>query len=317
MSAPLPCWSSTRTMIAERATNTCKHQYTSVSQPYPLHVIVRCAGRAPDRHEILRHQRRPADQTAVDVRHREQLRRVRRLHAASVEDRKPRRRRLVLLRASAPADERMRLLRLVRRRRLAGADRPHRLVGDTALRQAATPAAASTASSWRATTASVAPASRSSSVSPTQKIGVSPARRAAAYFAATSSSRLAEELPPLRMPHDHVAAAELRAPSRRKPPRCRRPCRAGSRPARPRRSACRASTAAPGADTGRERTPRISTPGTLSAPALTHSRRSSFAARLPFIFQLPATSLLRIGRPATKTRDSSRSRRFRSMKTAG
>jgi hypothetical protein len=50
------------------------------------------------------------------------------------------------------------------------------------------PRASTTAPSWRATTRSVVPASRSASVSPTHTIGTSPFASAAAALAATSSS---------------------------------------------------------------------------------------------------------------------------------
>ena len=73
-----------------------------------------------------------------------------------------------------------------------GADRPHRLVGDDRLREPRAKHRRATASSCRSTTASVAPASRSASVSPTQTIGVNPAASAAAAFAATDRVGLAD-----------------------------------------------------------------------------------------------------------------------------
>src|SRR5437879_9821500 len=81
MSAPLPCWSSTRPMIAS-ATTTCSTISTLV-QPIMSSSFRR---RLNDGEKFLREQRRPADQAAVDVRHREQRRRIVRLYAASVQD---------------------------------------------------------------------------------------------------------------------------------------------------------------------------------------------------------------------------------------
>ena len=66
-----------------------------------------------------------------------------------------------------------------------------------------------TAASWRLTTSSVCPASRSASVSPTQTIGVMPLASAAAVLAATSLVGLAVVLAPLRMADDRVAHAEV------------------------------------------------------------------------------------------------------------
>ena len=65
------------------------------------------------------------------------------------------------------------------------------------------------APSWRATTASVCPASRSASVSPTQRIGTRPCLSAAAAFCATSAIAFAVQRAPLRVADDDVAAAEL------------------------------------------------------------------------------------------------------------
>src|SRR5437773_10526925 len=76
MSAPLPCWSSTRPMIAS-ATSTCSTISTLV-QPIMSSSFRR---RLNDGEKFLRDQRRPADQAAVDVRHGEQCRCVAGLHA--------------------------------------------------------------------------------------------------------------------------------------------------------------------------------------------------------------------------------------------
>src|SRR6267143_4893450 len=115
MSAPLPCWSSTRPMIAS-ATTTCSTISTLV-QPIMSSSFRR---RLNDGEKFPRVQRRPADQAAVDVRHGEQRRGVAGLHAPAIENsdfsRKP------------FPEKRVHGLRLLRRRRPAGADRPHRLI---------------------------------------------------------------------------------------------------------------------------------------------------------------------------------------------
>src|SRR5437879_9454311 len=82
MSAPLPCWSSTRPMIAS-ATSTCSTISTLV-QPIMSSSFRR---RLNDGEKFLRDQRRPADQAAVDVRHGEQCRCVAGLHAAAIDNR--------------------------------------------------------------------------------------------------------------------------------------------------------------------------------------------------------------------------------------
>src|SRR5258705_13312439 len=70
MSAPLPCCRSTSTTMptAARMWNTRTNVCILLSD------LSVGAGRVPDRHEFFRHQRRPADDTAVHVRHREQFR---------------------------------------------------------------------------------------------------------------------------------------------------------------------------------------------------------------------------------------------------
>ena len=133
---------------------------------------------------------------------------VRGVHAAAVDD------------ARAPRDDggdrlgeeraraRMRVLRLRRGRDLARADRPHGLVrnhdlpttphthagqrrtegreGADTHAQSASARAPTTAASWPLTTSVVRSASRSASVSPTQRITASPASSAARVFCATS-----------------------------------------------------------------------------------------------------------------------------------
>src|SRR5258706_9897345 len=83
MSAPLPCWSSTRPMMAS-ATTTCVTMIRLVQNPilvlsassFGLYLLacrrlpLRLRGRSRDGEEILRHQRGAADQAAVDIRHR-------------------------------------------------------------------------------------------------------------------------------------------------------------------------------------------------------------------------------------------------------
>src|SRR5213075_217009 len=78
MSAPLPCWSSTRPMIAS-ATSTCSTMNTLV---HPLMWSPFLSCRAHDGEEIRRRERCAADQAAVDVGHGEDRRRVLRFHAA-------------------------------------------------------------------------------------------------------------------------------------------------------------------------------------------------------------------------------------------
>ena len=91
-------------------------------------------GCSADREEVLRVERRAADQTAVDVFEREQLGRVGRLDRAAVEDPDRIGRRAIALR-DQPADERACLVGLLWRRGAAGADRPDRLVGDDHARE--------------------------------------------------------------------------------------------------------------------------------------------------------------------------------------
>ena len=139
-------------------------------------------GGGDDPREALRIQARAAHQRAVHVGLGQDLGRVVGLHAAAVEHAHALGR---LLRAVAHerADERDRLLRLLGRGDLPGADRPDRLVGDHhvgeplvghAPRAPPAPGGAACARSR--------PRSRSSSVSPTQRIGWSPASSAAGHL---------------------------------------------------------------------------------------------------------------------------------------
>src|SRR5262249_18585870 len=94
MSAPLPCWSSTRPMMAS-ATSTWVTMMMLVQIPIARFRFLSLCGRAAaflrrrrgaqDRDEVLRHQRCAADQPAVDVRHGEDRRGVVGLDAAAVE----------------------------------------------------------------------------------------------------------------------------------------------------------------------------------------------------------------------------------------
>src|SRR5207244_10641548 len=124
MSAPLPCWSSTRPMIAS-ATSTCRTISTLV-QPIMSSSFRR---RLNDGEKFLRDPRPRADPAAVDVRHGEQSRCVAGLHAPAIDNpgfcRKP------------FPEKRVHGLRLMRRCRPAGADRPHRLVSQYRIRKSA------------------------------------------------------------------------------------------------------------------------------------------------------------------------------------
>src|SRR5438477_742204 len=115
MSAPLPCWSSTRPMIA-RAVSTCSTMRTWVNiwtSPF------RSCG-MQDRQKIFRHERRPADQPAIDVRHRKDRRRVLRLHAAAIQD--------AYVGVQLAAQKCVHRLRLFGRGVASGADGPHRFI---------------------------------------------------------------------------------------------------------------------------------------------------------------------------------------------
>src|SRR5258706_13089189 len=116
MSAPLPCWSRTRPMIAN-ATSTCI-PITTFSQVSIRSIpLLRCDR---DRDEIGRHQRRAAYQSAVDVRHGEQARRVVLLYAAAVQDAR--------IDGELLSQERVHFLRLPRARGASRPDRPDRLL---------------------------------------------------------------------------------------------------------------------------------------------------------------------------------------------
>src|SRR5579871_1891116 len=80
MSAPLPCCSSTRPMIAS-ATSTCATMMMLVSKG-----IDPSSSSLANRQKIRGDERRASDQAAVHVRHPEDRRRVLRLDAAAVQD---------------------------------------------------------------------------------------------------------------------------------------------------------------------------------------------------------------------------------------
>src|SRR6266404_4536671 len=83
-SAPLPCWSRTRPMM-KSATTTSTMSIT-VNQKSMLHSRELSPRRGADRDEILGHERSPAEQAAVDVRLRKQVRGVSDVDAAPVEN---------------------------------------------------------------------------------------------------------------------------------------------------------------------------------------------------------------------------------------
>ena len=166
----------------------------------------------------------------------------------------------------ALAHERVHLLRLRRRRRACPCRSP------TPARTRRPPPSSSALPASRAARPAAArpplpcaPASRSSSVSPTQRIGVSPAPARRGELLRHHRVGLAEERAALRMPDDRVAAAELRQHRRRTLPRYRRPCRSGSRPGRPRRSPSPAAARWPAPDRERARRPRMP-PGCRNLP---------------------------------------------------
>src|SRR5690349_7114681 len=85
MSAPLPCWSSTRPMMPS-ATITWATMMMLVQKGMCFSLCSGCRGSLVNGHELLRYERRPADQPAIDVGHRKNRGRVLRLHAAAVQD---------------------------------------------------------------------------------------------------------------------------------------------------------------------------------------------------------------------------------------
>src|SRR6185503_2860876 len=87
MSAPLPCCSSTSPMMPSAAITCTTSNKVSISLSLKRLCVCQAApGGLADRYEFLGHQRRSADQSAVDVWHCEQLARIRRLYAAAVQN---------------------------------------------------------------------------------------------------------------------------------------------------------------------------------------------------------------------------------------
>src|SRR6516162_11780040 len=90
------------------------------------------AGSAQDRQKLIRLERGATDQPAIHIRHREQVRGIARLDAATVENAGGGRNFSIPLADPRP-DEGVHLLRLLGCSVAPGADRPHRLVGNHAL----------------------------------------------------------------------------------------------------------------------------------------------------------------------------------------
>src|ERR1700739_4693806 len=123
-SAPLPRCSSTRPMMAA-AENSCTN--VRIQRNIGKTRLSR-SGSGQDCQKFVRLQRGATDQTAVDIRHCEQLGRVPGLDAAAVEDAGGSCNSSIP-RADTGADEGVHVLCLLRRGVAAGADGPHRLVG--------------------------------------------------------------------------------------------------------------------------------------------------------------------------------------------
>src|SRR5215467_7518960 len=79
ISAPLPCWSSTKPITPAAAT-------TCTTRIKPSIIVSSMCSRTADRDELGRDQRCAADQAAVDIRHAEQLWRVGGLDAPAIQD---------------------------------------------------------------------------------------------------------------------------------------------------------------------------------------------------------------------------------------
>src|SRR6478609_8814212 len=94
--------------------------------------------RGQDRQKFIRLERGATDQPAVDIRHREQFRRVTRFDTATVEDAR-RGGDFSIPLADPGADEGVYLLRLLGRRVAPGPNRPHGLVSDHTRSECASP----------------------------------------------------------------------------------------------------------------------------------------------------------------------------------
>ena len=129
-SAPLPRCTSTRADDGEAPKETSRIVESS------QHLCVPDSARAAaaDREEFLGLERGAADEPAIDVRHRKELRGIPRLHAAAILDAHEGGDISIVAR-DPPADVRMDVFGLLRGRSLAGADGPDRLIGDDGARE--------------------------------------------------------------------------------------------------------------------------------------------------------------------------------------
>ena len=209
----LPIWPSGRpTSRPDAASVVCGHRARGRRTPASPPARRRCPGRAargPSRRgsratpgpASALTRRRPgrspasvglqggaADQPAVDVGLGEQRRRRCRASPSRRTGGGRRARRRAEQPRQQPAQVRVGRLRELRRGGAAGADRPDRLVGDGERPVPAASTSASARVSWRVSRASVSPASRSASVSPTHRISSRPAAIAAGTFSASASS---------------------------------------------------------------------------------------------------------------------------------
>ena len=117
-------------------------------------------------------------------------------------------------------------------RDLAGADRPDRLVGDREVGLARESSAAARRRAAPRRSQPHRPASRTSRLSPTQRITPRPHASAASALALTSVVALALGLAPLGMADDRQRRAGIDAASAPRCSRCARPSRHDGRPAR-------------------------------------------------------------------------------------
>src|SRR5262245_32879607 len=194
-------------MPSAASTCTIKTMVSKMSTSIPRSVFL-AYRRAADREEVLRDQRRAADQSAVHVGHGEQFLRVRGLAAASVEDRQPGRH-LGIGPPDRSPDNHVHGLRLLGARGAPGADCPYRLVGNYSAAQ-------------RARAGNIEDRAE---LPPDHRLGrgLLALRERLADAEDRDEPRplrggelrrdlriaLAEELPPLRVPDDRVPAAEL------------------------------------------------------------------------------------------------------------
>src|SRR5688572_28014885 len=136
MSAPLPCWISTRPIMTSAAM-ICRTTTTFINTCIlmtPKILRRSSAGCLADGCEIGGLERGATDQTAIDIGLRKQLRSVVGLHTAAVENEHLGR--LLRGRMQLRTQQRVHRLRLLWRCRLPSADGPHRFIGDDHLRNA-------------------------------------------------------------------------------------------------------------------------------------------------------------------------------------